>query len=360
MPRRQFGAATVGLPGAIILERMDAPPVRYVTAEDGYRIAFTASGEGPPLVCLPFSFSHAQLSWQSPATGPLLNRLAQRFRLIHYDGRGQGLSQRGLSSETCIEHLQLDLKAVIENLNLRRPILFGDQIGVNIAVQYALEHPEQVAALLLIRAFARRTELDRHQLEVAKTDWDWYLRGMVQDNVPIELRQANIERFKASITRDDYVELMRILNASELTEDLGKLTVPALVIHPRNSPWVDEETSTRVASLIPNARLVTISDGFLVWGNPDEATDAIDGFLASIEEAPGVSGPRGASQPDDLSMRELEVLRLLAAGKSNQQIADELVISLNTVRRHVSNVFDKTGVANRAQAGAWAREHGLT
>jgi DNA-binding NarL/FixJ family response regulator len=60
-----------------------------------------------------------------------------------------------------------------------------------------------------------------------------------------------------------------------------------------------------------------------------------------------------------LSTRELEVLRLLAAGKSNQQIADELVISLNTVRRHVSNVFDKTGIANRAQAGAWAREHGI-
>jgi DNA-binding NarL/FixJ family response regulator len=60
-----------------------------------------------------------------------------------------------------------------------------------------------------------------------------------------------------------------------------------------------------------------------------------------------------------LSLRELEVLRLVAAGQSNQQIADELVISRNTVRRHVSNVFDKTGIVNRAQAGAWAREHGL-
>jgi DNA-binding NarL/FixJ family response regulator len=57
--------------------------------------------------------------------------------------------------------------------------------------------------------------------------------------------------------------------------------------------------------------------------------------------------------------RELEVLRLIAAGKSNQQIADELVISLNTVRRHVSNIFDKTGVANRAQAAMYARDHGI-
>jgi DNA-binding NarL/FixJ family response regulator len=62
---------------------------------------------------------------------------------------------------------------------------------------------------------------------------------------------------------------------------------------------------------------------------------------------------------EGLSVRELEVLRLLAAGRSNQQIADELVISLNTVRRHVSNVFDKTGAANRAQAAVYARDHGI-
>ncbi len=60
-----------------------------------------------------------------------------------------------------------------------------------------------------------------------------------------------------------------------------------------------------------------------------------------------------------LSVREIEVLRLVATGKSNQQIADELVISLNTVRRHVSNIFDKTGVANRTEAAAYARDHGL-
>jgi DNA-binding NarL/FixJ family response regulator len=63
--------------------------------------------------------------------------------------------------------------------------------------------------------------------------------------------------------------------------------------------------------------------------------------------------------PHGLSQREVEVLRLVAAGRSNQQIADELVISLNTVRRHVSNVFDKTGVANRTEASVYARDHGI-
>jgi DNA-binding NarL/FixJ family response regulator len=60
-----------------------------------------------------------------------------------------------------------------------------------------------------------------------------------------------------------------------------------------------------------------------------------------------------------LSSREVEVLRLIAAGKSNPQIAEELVISLNTVQRHVSNILAKTGLANRTEAAAFAHRHNL-
>ena len=66
-----------------------------------------------------------------------------------------------------------------------------------------------------------------------------------------------------------------------------------------------------------------------------------------------------APYPNGLSEREVEVLRLVAAGRTNQQIADELVISLNTVARHVSNIFGKTGVANRAEAASYAHRRGL-
>jgi len=69
--------------------------------------------------------------------------------------------------------------------------------------------------------------------------------------------------------------------------------------------------------------------------------------------------PKAPAFPDGLSEREVEVLRLVAAGKSNQQIADELVISLNTVFRHVSNIFNKSGATNRTEAAAYANRHGL-
>jgi DNA-binding NarL/FixJ family response regulator len=68
----------------------------------------------------------------------------------------------------------------------------------------------------------------------------------------------------------------------------------------------------------------------------------------------------GPAWPAGLTGREVEVLRLIAAGHSNRAIAQALFISPNTVLRHVSNIFAKTGVANRAQAAAYATRHGLT
>ena len=62
---------------------------------------------------------------------------------------------------------------------------------------------------------------------------------------------------------------------------------------------------------------------------------------------------------DPLSVRELEVLHLVAIGDSNYEIAEQLVVAVSTVKRHVSNIFSKLGVTNRTQAVARAREFGI-
>jgi DNA-binding NarL/FixJ family response regulator len=82
-----------------------------------------------------------------------------------------------------------------------------------------------------------------------------------------------------------------------------------------------------------------------------EESETVQHIISQRRERPAV--------PGGLSAREIEVLRLIALGKSNAQIAEELTISINTVQRHVGNIFGKTGVANRTEAAAFANRAGL-
>jgi LuxR family maltose regulon positive regulatory protein len=102
-------------------------------------------------------------------------------------------------------------------------------------------------------------------------------------------------------------------------------------------------------------------------GQQDTARRIDPGYLAALLRAcqadavpprkPPGAAPPGLSEP--LTERELEVLRLLAAGKSNQRIAHDLVVALDTVKKHVTHVLGKLGAANRTEAAARARQLGL-
>jgi DNA-binding NarL/FixJ family response regulator len=118
-----------------------------------------------------------------------------------------------------------------------------------------------------------------------------------------------------------------------------------------------------MASRIRDCQVAVFDDdgGGLFSDGPDTPR----GVFLIEELVRAALGGRQAAVPsrlgaDGLSSRELEVLRLIAAGKSNPQIAEELVISLNTVQRHVSNILAKTGLANRTEAASFATRNGLT
>jgi DNA-binding NarL/FixJ family response regulator len=87
---------------------------------------------------------------------------------------------------------------------------------------------------------------------------------------------------------------------------------------------------------------------------------AVTGAVAGGPEAGGaVAADEAAELPDGLTPREAEVLGLIAAGLTNGEIADRLVVSAATVKSHVNHIFAKAGVAGRAQAVVYAYEHGL-
>ena len=338
---------------------MNAPPVQYVTTSDGRSIAYTVTGEGEPLVLIGGTFNHVQLNYTVPSAGSWGVALASRFKLIHYDHRGQGMSTRGLSKDFTLAERERDLEAVLDKLQPSSVVLLAGQIGCHTATQYALRHPDQVRALVFLNGYASGKEaLILSFRELAASNWEVFLETISPATTwtPEERRSA-VASFRLMMTQPDYVALADATAGSDVSDLVSRLRVPTLLLHVRDYKRVAVESASRLAALIPNSRL-TLIDGSDAFGDAEQGMLAIEEFLAGLPAAtPSFAPP--ARLTAGLSARELEVLRLLAAGRSNQQIADELVISLNTVNRHVSNIYAKIGAANRAEAASYATRRGL-
>jgi DNA-binding CsgD family transcriptional regulator len=195
---------------------------------------------------------------------------------------------------------------------------------------------------------------------VAREDWDIFLRTMTATRRSPSAAKASMERLRQMVTQQDFVKKFHAYQASDISDLCRRIRAPALVLHTRQIDRPSLRESAELAAQFREGRLAEIGGGLppWMWGDYDSAIPIIEDFLASIPSGAAGAAPSEETH-DHLSHREFEVLRLLAAGKSNQQIADELVISVNTVNRHVSNIFDKIGVANRTEASLYARDQGL-
>jgi pimeloyl-ACP methyl ester carboxylesterase/DNA-binding CsgD family transcriptional regulator len=337
---------------------VDAPPIQYVTTSDGYNIAYSICGSGQPLVFLPLGLNHIQLAWSEDLRiQDWLRELASRFRLVQFDNRGSGMSQRGLRDGHRMSEYEKDLEAVLERVAPnQRVVLLGYFYSGHTAIRYAARHPERVQALVLVTCSTLITAWPLDSLvRLAEQNWDAMLYNWVPPTFSPAERALLLSFFKQTRTREDWLLSARAFSVSRVDDIVYQLRTPALVLHPREFLWLPAEESAKLAAAIPGARFSLI-DGDLPLGEAEQGVAAIEAFLREIEAGEAADASQGTAA---LSPRELEVLRLVAAGRSNQQVADELVISLNTVARHLSNIFDKIGASNRAEAAAFAARHRL-
>ncbi len=148
-------------------------------------------------------------------------------------------------------------------------------------------------------------------------------------------------------------ELLLTVAGSDVRALLPAIDVPVLVIHRRHDGKVDCRLGSYLAEHLPRARMELEGVDHLPYrGDSQAVTDAIDRFLcnAQAERLPSRVG---------LSPRECEVLRLVAEGLHNREIAAQLGLSPATVSRHLTNIYGKLGIATRAGAASFAIRHGL-
>ena len=186
----------------------------------------------------------------------------------------------------------------------------------------------------------------------------WWIVPLVGVAVPVALvllggRERGPARLKDRKTKEG--ELLRALT------EQAELTPAAAAM--RTSLTVDE-ASRMLENLARKGHLrVHAGDGVMSYGLAEGSRaplpDETGAPTRRTEEADGVPGTTPVRLEEPLSERELEVLSLVASGRTNAEIAKDLFVALGTVKSHVNNIYRKLGAANRAEAAARARELNL-
>jgi class 3 adenylate cyclase/pimeloyl-ACP methyl ester carboxylesterase len=282
------------------------PRVRYVTTADGVHIALSALGEGPSILEMPpMPFRHLHRSWQFPEERSWFERLGRGRRLVQYDPRGLGLSQREVADFSG-DGLLLDLEAVIDEVGATRIALLAYMTSGALAIAYAARHPERVSHLILWSAAPRLLDTVPREFEamipLIETNWELFTEATMRayrgwaDTGDAAHRQALFLR--ECVNPPIMRALMELARETDVTPLLPSVRCPTLVLHARTVPWVGLDLARKLAAAIPGARL-TIVEGAAPFGaEMESAARIIDEFLEDTSPASSTS----AAEPKGLAI----------------------------------------------------------
>jgi pimeloyl-ACP methyl ester carboxylesterase/DNA-binding winged helix-turn-helix (wHTH) protein len=265
--------------------------ITFCRTKDGVNLAVACVGQGMPLVYIPTWATHLEYDWQSPIRGPLMPLLADRLRLIRYDSRGFGLSDRDVD-DISFATFELDLEAVVDALHLRRYALLGVSQGAAIAIAHAAHYPERVSKMVLHGGFAlgrnkrsaKEAELAKGWVAIMRQAWEDDNSALLRIFSSVWLPGATAEQIKW------YANLLRIstsvenaANDIDVVDLLPKICAPTLVLHCRHDNAAPFDEGRRIAASIPNAKFVSLdSENHIpLAGEPawSKFLEAIEGFL---------------------------------------------------------------------------------
>jgi pimeloyl-ACP methyl ester carboxylesterase/DNA-binding CsgD family transcriptional regulator len=323
-------------------------------AVDGRRVAYATVGEGPPLVFAGRWVTHLEEEWESHEARSFFEELARTHRVIRYDRLGAGLSDRGLTRRPTTDSEAQTLIAVLETCRDEPAAVFACSCSGVATARVARSHPDRLDRLVFFGSYVSRADVPeatrRSLVDFARTNWPLAAQMLAGLNVP-HADGAAIEALsryqRHAADAETAAAFLELDLTSDGRADLPNVPTPALVLHRRGDRTVPISHGRELAALLPNARFVALNgDAHLPWMDDQRALRrALLGFL-------GDGVPVEANGDSPLSSRETEVLRLVAAGLSNREIASALVLSEHTVHRHVANVLRKLDQSSRAAAAA--------
>jgi pimeloyl-ACP methyl ester carboxylesterase/DNA-binding winged helix-turn-helix (wHTH) protein len=247
--------------------------VRFSVTEDGVRLAWASTGDGPPLVKASNWLTHLDFEWGSPIWQHWWTELSKHHRLIRYDERGNGMSQRDVphvSFDTWVR----DLETVVDAAGLDRFSLLGISRGGAIAIAYTVKHPERVNKLVLYGAFpmglyhyGSPEELEARRALISLTRLGWGLHDtafcrmftnrFMPNSTPVHENWFD-DLQRVSTSAENAARLMDVDSGIDVRGLLRQVQVPTLVLHCDRDKVVSPEHGRQLAAEIPNARYASI------------------------------------------------------------------------------------------------------
>jgi class 3 adenylate cyclase/pimeloyl-ACP methyl ester carboxylesterase len=248
--------------------------IRFCRSSDGVQIAYSCIGNGPPLVKTGNWMTHLERDLESPIWRHLWRDLARDHTLIRYDARGNGLSDWNVD-EITFDAFVRDLEAVVDAAGLERFDLLGISQGCAVSIAYVVRHPERVRRLVLYGGFAigwakrARSAADKEQasamLTLVRLGWGQEnpaFRQMFTSQFAPDATKEQADWFndlqRISCSPENAVRNLEATGQTDVTDLLGKVSVPTLVMHAREEVRVPFENGRRMAAAIPGARFVAL------------------------------------------------------------------------------------------------------
>ena len=342
--------------------------IRFCRAADGVRLAYAVHGAGPPLVVVSCWLSHLQYDWQSPVWRHFLEDLGAIATVVRYDERGFGLSDWSIDDFSLPARVG-DLEAVIAATGLERFTLLGMSGGSSVAMAYAIAHPDRVSRLILYGTVCgepvswtpagwAEEETYRSMIRVgwAKEDPEFrrvFTRRFIPDASDEQMRWFD-DLQRMSTSPENAVASRAARQQVDIADGLPRIAAPTLVLQAIGDRSNTFDNAVSVSSRIAGSRLVPLQsrNHILLADEPAWRVfmDEVSTVLEPDRRAYTEGRADGPSQP--LSPRELDVLRLAADGRTNEEIAGDLGLSIRTVERHLSNTYGKLGLTGRAARAA--------
>jgi pimeloyl-ACP methyl ester carboxylesterase len=333
-----------------------SPRIRYCSTPAG-RVAYSASGTGPALLCDTGWITHLRAQLELFSFGAFIERLAERFTVIRYDKPGCGLSDRD-AADLSFEGQVAAALAVADAAGAERFRLFGASQAGQLAATIAARHPDRVEAMVVYGMCANGADLAPAEVResvvaLVRAHWGLGLKalaGAFATNLTAQDMAAFTQFQRSTASAAVAARMLEVYYGTDIRALLPAVRARTAVLHREADRGTRFELGREVAALIPGATLIPLpgSSHLFYHGDWSSVLEATLGFLTE----PGGTKPR-------LTGRELEVAELIAAGLTNQAIASRLSVAPRTAESHVESIRRKLQVRSRAQIAAWVTEQRL-